>query len=92
MFKQWALPEDVCTAIRYQNEPSYNGEHNQLSAMLFVASRMLSTENLNDAPLEPIPPELIASLQLDMSKAEEALEKVLDAKDDLQQMAHQLNS
>lgn len=92
LFKQWALPEDVCTAIRYQNEPSYNGEHSQLSAMLFVASRMLSTENLNDAPLEPIPPELIASLQLDMSKAEEALEKVLDAKDDLQQMAHQLKA
>lgn len=90
LFKQWGLPEEVCTAIRYQNEPSFDGEHSQLSAMLYVSARMLSTEGLNDAPLEPLPPEVTDALQLDMTKAEAALEKVLDSKDDLQQMAHQL--
>ncbi len=91
LFKQWGMPEEVCTAIRYQNEPNYDGEHSMLSKMLYVSSRMLSQHKLNDAPLENISEELKTSLKLDMFKAESALEKVLEAKDELQGMARQLN-
>jgi len=90
LFKQWGLPDEVCTAIRYQNEPGYDGEHSMLSKMLFVSSRLLSEQKLNDAPLEFITDELKSSLNLDMDKAEAGLEKVLDAKDELQEMARQL--
>mgnify|MGYP000214468962 FL=1 len=90
LFKQWGLPDEVCTAIRYQNEPGYDGEHSMLSKMLFVSSRLLSEQKLNDAPLEFITDELKTSLNLDMDKAEAGLEKVLDAKDELQEMARQL--
>jgi HD-like signal output (HDOD) protein len=92
LFKQWGLPEEVCTAIRYQNEPSYDGEHSVLSKMLYVSSRMLRQYDLNDAPFEPIPNELIAQLNIDQTKAEAALERVLEAKDDLQEMARHLNN
>ncbi|OUR64474.1 hypothetical protein A9Q73_08805, partial [Bermanella sp. 47_1433_sub80_T6] len=70
LFKQWGLPDEVCTAIRYQNEPGYDGEHSMLSKMLFVSSRLLSEQKLNDAPLEFITDELKSSLNLDMDKAE----------------------
>lgn len=91
LFKQWNLPPDICNAIRYQNEPDYNGEHATLSAMLFVTARLLRQEQVNDAPLEPIPNRLIERIGLDMVKAEAALEKVMGAKDDLQEMARQLH-
>ncbi|MEY8205638.1 MAG: HDOD domain-containing protein [Bermanella sp.] len=90
LFKQWGLPDEVCNAIRYQNEPSYEGEHSVLSKMLFMSSRLLSAQQLNDAPLERITDELSASLNIDMSKAQDGLEKVLAARDELQEMARQL--
>lgn len=91
LLSQWNLPQDICCAIRYQNEPHYDGEHNTLSAMLYVAARLLRQKEINDAPLEPIPEALIERMGLDMASAEAALEKVMEAKDDLQAMAHQLN-
>ena len=91
LLKQWNLPEEVCLAIRYQNEPNYEGEHNVLSSMLYISARLLRQQQVNDAPLEPIPNALIEKLELDMSKAEAALEKVMEAKDDLQEMARQLH-
>ncbi len=91
LFKQWNLPEEVCLAIRYQNEPDYDGEHHVLSSMLYISARLLRQQQVNDAPLEPIPNGLIEKLELDMTKAEAALEKVMEAKDDLQEMARQLH-
>ena len=92
LFKQWGIPEEVCTAIRYQNEPGYDGEHSTLSRMLYVASRMLRQYDLNDAPFEPVPEDLISTLNIDQDKAESALEKVLDCKEDLQEMARLLKN
>lgn len=91
LLKQWNLPEDVCSAIRYQNEPDYRGDDSTLSGMLYVSARLLRQKQINDAPLEPIPQALIEHLGLDMTKAEAALEKVMEAKDDLQEMARQLH-
>jgi len=59
--------------------------------MLYVASRLLRQHNLNDAPFETMSDAVLEELKLDMSKAETGLERVLDAKDDLQEMARQLN-
>jgi HD-like signal output (HDOD) protein len=92
LFQQWGLPEEVCTAIRYQNELGYEGEHSVLSKMLYVSSRMLRQFDLSDAPFEPISDELISALNIDPAKAEAALEKVLESKDDLQEMARLLKS
>lgn len=91
LLNQWNLPIDVCCAIRYQNEPDYKGEYHILSAMLYVSARLLRQEQVNDAPLEAIPQAIIDCLGLDMIKAEAALEKVMEAKDDLQEMARQLH-
>ncbi len=90
LFKQWGLPDEVCSAIRYQNEPNFDGEFNMLSKMLYVSSRLLSKEKLNDAPLELIPEDIISSLNIDMDKARTGLQKVLDSQDELQEMARQL--
>ncbi|MFT6261849.1 MAG: HD-like signal output (HDOD) protein/prolyl-tRNA editing enzyme YbaK/EbsC (Cys-tRNA(Pro) deacylase), partial [Bermanella sp.] len=64
LFNQWGLPEEVCTAIRYQNEPAYDGKHCVLSKMLYVSSRMLRQYDLNDAPFEPISDEIISALNI----------------------------
>lgn len=90
LFKQWGIPDEVCTAIRYQNEPSYNGQHSILSRLLYISSRMLRQYDLNDAPFEPIPEGLMAELNINQDKAEMALEKVLESKEDLQEMARML--
>jgi len=91
LLKQWNLPDDVCSAIRYQNEADYAGEYSELSGMMFVCTRLLRQHENIDAPLEAIPESLIERLGMDMTKAEAALEKVMQAKDDLQEMARLLH-
>lgn len=91
LFKQWGLPEQVYTAIRYQNEPSYADKHSVLSQLLYVSSRMLRQCGLGDAPVETLPNSVIDALQLDQAKAEAAIEKVLESMDDLQEMARLLS-
>ena len=54
LLKQWNLPEEVCLAIRYQNEPAYDGNNSVLSTMLFISARLLRQQQVNDAPIEPI--------------------------------------
>jgi len=92
LFKQWGLPDEVCTAIRYQNEPSYGDKHCVLSQMLYVAARMLSQSGLGDAPVEDLPNTVVTALGLDQAKAEKGMEKVLESMDDLKEMARQMGS
>lgn len=91
LFRQWGLPEEVYTAIRYQNEPSYADKHSVLSQMLYVSSRMLRQCGLGDAPMETLPNSVIDALQMDQAKAEKGIEKVLESMDDLQEMARLLD-
>ena len=91
LFRQWGLPEEVYTAIRYQNEPSYADKHSVLSQMLYVSSRMLRQCGLGDAPVETLPNSVIDALQMDQAKAEKGIEKVLESMDDLQEMARLLD-
>lgn len=90
LFKQWGVPEDVYTAIRYQNELGYGERHSVLSRMLYVASRLMRQHGLGDAPSEAVPSAVFEALQLDVAKAEKGVEKVLDAMDDLKEMARLL--
>lgn len=91
LLKQWGLPEEVCTAIRYQNEPAYAEQHHQLARMLFIVQRMLRTKGIGGGPEAEMPLELMASIQMDEAKALAGLERVIEAEEALQAMARQLS-
>jgi HD-like signal output (HDOD) protein/prolyl-tRNA editing enzyme YbaK/EbsC (Cys-tRNA(Pro) deacylase) len=79
LMRLWDMPEEVSTALRFQNEASYKNDDNAYANLLFVAQRLLRQHGYGDAPLEPIPESLFEQIKLDREKASEVVEKVLES-------------
>ncbi len=90
LMRLWNMPEEVCTALRYQNESSYQGDEHAYANLLFIAMRLLRQHGVGDAPLTAIPDAVFESLHLDREKANEAIAKVMESTDELNMMATNL--
>lgn len=83
----WELPEEVVVALRYQNNPNYQGEYHAYAKLLYVAKQMLRQHNIGIGPRVEIPDALFEALHLDRDKACETIESVLESSDDLQHIS-----
>jgi len=92
LMKTWSMPEEVVTALRYQNYPSYDGEHSNYAKLLFVAKAKLRSNGIGSGPIVEISDEIYASLGLDPDLAEGAIAEVIKASDDLDLITQQLKS
>ena len=81
------MPEEVCTALRFQNEAGFEGENNVYANLMFIAMRLLRKHGIGDAPSTPIPDELFERLHLDREKAEEAIANMMESSAELNTMA-----
>lgn len=90
LFSSWSLPEDVCTAVRQQNNPDYDGPASLYAKLQYLTNRLLREEGLSDGPLEPIPGELYMQLGLKPADAKAALKELRDARDELTELTHLL--
>jgi hypothetical protein len=81
------MPEEVNTAIRFQNEADFEGEDSAYANLMFIAMRMLRKHGVGDAPSTPIPDELFERLHLDREKAEQAIETMMESSAELNTMA-----
>ncbi|GAB3486883.1 HDOD domain-containing protein [Marinomonas epiphytica] len=52
--QHWGLPEDVCLAIRYSKDQAYQGEHEQLARLMFVAQTLYKGETITEEQLKPL--------------------------------------
>ncbi len=86
----WTMPEEVCTALRYQNVPNYDGPEHEYANLLFVASRMLKQHGIGDSPLEEVPDSILEQLHLDRAEAIVAVENVLACAEEIQNLADTL--
>lgn len=77
LLSSWALPTEVCDAIRYQNDQDYAGDNAAYAQLLFIANRLLRQEGLSDGPLEPVSDELLAELGLSPEVVADVLKKLL---------------
>ena len=87
LMRLWNMPDDVCTALRFQNEGQLDIEDGSYANLLFIAMRLLRKHGIGDAPLEPIPAELYTRLHLDPEKAEEVIANVMEASVELNTIA-----
>lgn len=86
----WHLPEEVCLALRYQQEPGYEGEHNEYANLTFAALRLLRQQGIGSGPREPVPQVLYDRLHLEQDRAMEAIDNVLESSEELQNIARAL--
>lgn len=87
LMRLWNMPEEVCTALRFQNEVSYDSDEHAYANLLFIAMRLLRQHGIGDGPLSPIPNEIYERMHLDPEKAKEVIENVLESCAELNAMA-----
>lgn len=92
LMRYWDMPDELCTALRFQHDPTYDGEHSEYANLVYLAVRLLRQNGIGSGPQEVIPDEIYARLNLPREKAEESVRKVLDAEVLLRELASQFSS
>jgi len=90
LMRFWHLPEDICSALRFQQEPQLAEEHEVLATVLHVAVRLLRQQGLGSASTLPLPDSMFASLGISRSDAIAVSERVQGATEDLTAIARSL--
>ena len=90
LMRLWAMPDEVCVGLRFQNEPTYAGANHVYANLIFVAMRLLRKHGIGNAPLEEIPDAMFKRLHLDRDKAQQAIQQVVDASEEINNIASNL--
>ena len=91
LMQAWNMPDEVCIALRYQQDGSYQGPYAVYANLIFVAMRLLRQHGIGDAPPEPVSAALYQQLGLDLTRCEDAIQKLVNSSDVrsiADQMAH----
>lgn len=91
LMQAWNMPDEVCIALRYQQDSSYEGPHAVYANLIFVAMRLLRRQGIGDAPPETVSAEMFQLLGLDPIRCEDVFQKFAhstDVRSIADQMAH----
>ncbi|MBD9483150.1 HDOD domain-containing protein [Pseudomonas sp. PDM14] len=92
LMRFWDMPEELATALRFQHDPDYDGPHAAYPNLVCLAVSMLRNRGIGSGPQREIPDALFARLDITREKAEDALNKVLQAEAALRDLASQFNT
>jgi len=84
----WDMPEEICTALRQQHNPLYQGQDHIYANLIYLSLALLRQHDIGCGPRMPIPDTLLARLGLDSAQADAAVDKVLDARDALRSLVN----
>ena len=85
----WDMPEELATALRFQHDPHYAGDHAAFPNLVCVAVRLLRARGIGSGPDDRIPDALLERLNISREKAEDVVHKVLEAESLLRELASQ---
>ncbi|MBD1598421.1 HDOD domain-containing protein [Pseudomonas typographi] len=85
----WDMPEELATALRFQNDPLYDGKDAIYANLVFLAVNLLRERGIGVEPAQGIPQALFDRVGLTREKADEVVAKVLDAEKLLRELANQ---
>ncbi|AMA44161.1 aminoacyl-tRNA deacylase and HDOD domain-containing protein [Pseudomonas alabamensis] len=85
----WDMPDELATALRFQHDAHYAGEHAAFANLVCLATRLLRARGIGSGPELEIPDDLLERLHLTRQKAEEIVGRILDAEALLRELAAQ---
>jgi HD-like signal output (HDOD) protein/prolyl-tRNA editing enzyme YbaK/EbsC (Cys-tRNA(Pro) deacylase) len=91
MMRDWAMPDEIVTALRFQHDPEYAGPHCAYPNLVYLAINLLRGRGIGSSPQQPIPDGLLQRLGLEHSQTEHALDKVLKAEAALRELANNIS-
>lgn len=77
LMQSWNMPEEVSTALRYQQDAAYTGPHAIYANLIFIAMRLFRQHGIGDAPPEPVNDELFERCGLDRERCEALIDKLV---------------
>ena len=87
LLESWSLPEEVCVAVRQQNEFDYDGPHAEYAKFIQISNRILRELGYCDGPIEPVTDEELAAIGLTMDVKNKATEDFMQNQDKLKELA-----
>ncbi len=90
LMRYWGMPEELSTALRFQHDPNYRGEHASHANLVCLATQLLRNRGIGSGPRSEVPQSLYDRLGLSREKAESAVDKVLEAEAALRALALQI--
>lgn len=91
LMRNWDMPEELSTALRFQHDPHYDGENAAYANLVFLAVSLLKKQGIGSGPVESIPDDLFERLELTREKADDVVHKVLEAETLLRELAAQFH-
>ncbi|MGY4532110.1 HD-like signal output (HDOD) protein/prolyl-tRNA editing enzyme YbaK/EbsC (Cys-tRNA(Pro) deacylase) [Pseudomonas sp. TE3786] len=92
LMRFWDMPDELATALRFQHDPDYEGAHAPYANLVCLAVRLLRNRGIGSGPQAEIPQALFDRLGLSREKANEAINKVLEAETALRELASQFHA
>lgn len=90
LLQSWNLPNEVVVAIRHSSVDDYMGPHADYTQLVHLAVHMLRRAGLLKGPQSRIDPVLFNELHINPEDAKQAIQQVLDAKQELDHLANGL--
>jgi HD-like signal output (HDOD) protein len=81
LMQAWKMPDEVCVALRHQQDAHYDGEHAIYANLIHIAMRLLRQHGVSDAPPEQISDALYERCGLERRRCEEIVEKLVKSED-----------
>ncbi len=89
LMRFWDMPEELANTLRFQHDPNYDGAHAVYPNLVCLAVNLLRSRGIGSGPQSELPDTLFERLGLSRDKAEEELNKVLQAEVALRELASQ---
>src|SRR5690606_20756953 len=73
LMRYWDMPLEICTAIRHQHDPHYDGEHHEYANLVYLSLALLRDRELGSGPVMDKPQALFDRLRLTPERRDGAL-------------------
>lgn len=77
LMQSWNMPEEVSTALRYQQDGEYTGPHAIYANLIFIAMRLFRQHGIGDAPPEHVSDAMFERCGLDRERCEQLIDKLV---------------
>ncbi|MBD2837051.1 HDOD domain-containing protein [Pseudomonas sp. JM0905a] len=92
LMRFWDMPEELYTALRFQHDPDYQNDNAAYPNLVCLAVSLLRNRGIGAGPEVAIPDDLFEALGISREKADDAVNKVLQAEAALRELASQFNT
>lgn len=89
LMRYWDMPAEISTAIRHQHTPDYTGEHHVYANLVYLSNALLREQELGNRPLLAVDESLLERLGLSREAADQAIDKVFNARDALRKLVNE---